>query len=125
MPRGTLEVLLVGAKGLKNTDHLKKSDPYAVLDVRSQVKKSSVASGQGSDPTWNETLLFTITDGLEELSIKLMDSDVGDDDFVGELTIPLEPLFTGGNIPVKEYTVKRGDKEKGVIRIALSFFPEA
>ncbi|KAL9685509.1 hypothetical protein QQ045_022959 [Rhodiola kirilowii] len=49
-----------------------KSDPYAVLAVRSQVKKSSVASGQGSDPTWNETLLSTITDDLEELSIKLM-----------------------------------------------------
>uniref|UniRef100_A0A7N0VFY1 C2 domain-containing protein n=1 Tax=Kalanchoe fedtschenkoi TaxID=63787 RepID=A0A7N0VFY1_KALFE len=100
-------------------------DPYVILAVRDQVKKSSVASGQGSEPAWNETFLFTITDGLEQLSIKIMDSDVGDDDFVGELIIPLEPLFTGGNIPVKAYTVKRGEKERGEIRIGLSFFPEA
>ncbi|PUZ48160.1 hypothetical protein GQ55_7G223100 [Panicum hallii var. hallii] len=87
MAQGTLEVLLVGAKGLENTDYLSNMDPYAVLKCRSQEQKSSVASGKGSDPEWNETFVFTVSDSTTELFIKLLDSDGGtDDDFVGEAT---------------------------------------
>ncbi|RRT54020.1 hypothetical protein B296_00036201 [Ensete ventricosum] len=90
MVRGKLEVLLVGAKGLENTDFLCNMDPYAVLTCRTQEQKSSVASGcidtgKGSDPEWNESFVFTVSDSVPELTIKLMDSDTGSsDDFVGE-----------------------------------------
>ncbi|RWW44513.1 hypothetical protein BHE74_00049738 [Ensete ventricosum] len=65
-------------------------DPYAVLTCRTQEQKSSVASGcidtgKGSDPEWNESFVFTVSDSVPELTIKLMDSDTGSsDDFVGE-----------------------------------------
>lgn len=40
----------------------------------------------GSEPEWNETFLFSVSEGVEELLIKLMDSDAGtDDDLVGEI----------------------------------------
>ncbi|KAE8772954.1 hypothetical protein D1007_54970 [Hordeum vulgare] len=66
MVHGTLEVLLVGAKGLENTDYLCK----------------------GSNPEWNESFVFTVSDQAAELVIKLMDSDSGTaDDFVGEATM--------------------------------------
>ncbi|PWZ27312.1 hypothetical protein Zm00014a_022298 [Zea mays] len=45
MVHGTLEVLLVGAKGLENTDYLCNMDPYAILKCRSQEQKSSIATG--------------------------------------------------------------------------------
>ena len=42
-------------------------------------------AGQGCEPEWNETFLFTVSDGTSELSIKIMDSDGGsEDDFVGK-----------------------------------------
>ncbi|PHT58052.1 Elicitor-responsive protein 3 [Capsicum baccatum] len=85
MVRGKLEVLLVSAKGLENTDFLNNMDPYVVLTCRTQEQKSSVASGKGSDPEWNETFIFSISEGVEELFLKIMDSDsIGEDDFVGE-----------------------------------------
>ena len=44
-----------------------------------------VTAGKGTEPEWNENFVFSVSDGVSELSIKIMDSDnVTDDDFVGE-----------------------------------------
>ncbi|CAN6268652.1 unnamed protein product [Urochloa humidicola] len=125
MAQGTLEVLLVGAKGLENTDYLSNMDPYAVLKCRSQEQKSSVASGKGCDPEWNETFVFTVSDNTEELFIKLLDSDGGtEDDFVGETTIPLEAVFTEGSIPPIVYNVVKDEEYRGEIKVGLTFTPD-
>lgn len=43
--------------------------------------------GKGSEPEWNETFVFTISEGASELTLKILDSDNGSgDDFVGEAT---------------------------------------
>lgn len=42
---------------------------------------------QGTEPHWNETFLFTISDFQCDLALKIMDSDnFTQDDFVGEAT---------------------------------------
>ncbi|XP_058078107.1 elicitor-responsive protein 3 isoform X2 [Magnolia sinica] len=125
MPAGTLEVLLVGAKGLENTDFLCNMDPYAILICRTQEQKSSVASGKGTEPEWNENFVFTVSEGVSEMTIKLMDSDnFSSDDFVGEATIPLEPLFMQGSIPPTVYNVVKDQEYCGEIRVGLTFTPE-
>ncbi|KAF2313260.1 hypothetical protein GH714_010058 [Hevea brasiliensis] len=151
MPLGTVEVLLVGAKGLENTDFLNGVDPYVVLACRTQEQKSSVASGiyvsnrseflaafliftyqirlekikERSEPEWNEKFSFEVSDGDTELTLKIMDSDVGAaDDFVGEATIPLEPLFLEGNLPSTAYKVVKEQEYKGEITVGLTFTPE-
>ncbi|OVA14113.1 C2 calcium-dependent membrane targeting [Macleaya cordata] len=125
MPQGTLEVLLIGAKGLENTDFLCNMDPYAILTCKSQEKKSSVASGAGTEPEWNETFVFTISEGASELTIKLLDSDSGTaDDVVGEATIPLDALFEEGNLPPASYNVVKDEQYCGEIKVALTFTPE-
>ncbi|KAG8065421.1 hypothetical protein GUJ93_ZPchr0004g39228 [Zizania palustris] len=125
MVQGTLEVLLVGAKGLENTDYLCNMDPYAVLKCRSQEQKSTIASGKGSDPEWNETFVFTVTHNATELIIKLLDSDSGTaDDFVGEATIPLEAIYTEGSIPTTVYNVVKDEEYRGEIKVGLTFTPE-
>ncbi|XP_057508463.1 elicitor-responsive protein 3 [Actinidia eriantha] len=122
MPQGTLEVLLVGAKGLEDTDFLSDMDPYAIITCRTQEQKSSVASGKGTSPEWNETFVFTLSDGVSELTIKIMDSDsLGEDDFVGEATIPLEPLFTEGSIPPTSYSVVKDQEFCGEVKVGLTF----
>ncbi|XP_031091415.1 elicitor-responsive protein 3 [Ipomoea triloba] len=125
MPQGTLEVVLVSAKGLENTDFLCNMDPYAILTCRTQEKKSSVASGKGSNPEWNETFLFNVSDGVSELKIKIMDSDnIGSDDVVGEAVIPLESVLSEGSIPQQSYNVVKEENFCGEIRVALTFRPE-
>ncbi|XP_072955687.1 elicitor-responsive protein 3-like [Typha angustifolia] len=125
MVRGTLEVLLVGAKGLENTDFLCDMDPYAILICRTQEQRSSIASGKGSDPEWNETFVFTVSGNVSELVIKLMDSDAGtSDDLVGEVTIPLEPLFSERSLPPTAYNVVKDQEYCGEIRVGLTFTPD-
>ncbi|XP_028767489.1 elicitor-responsive protein 3-like [Neltuma alba] len=126
MPHGTLEVLLVSAKSLENTDFLNNMDPYVILTCRTQEQKSSVASGKGSDPEWNETFVFNLTGDVSELVLKILDSDAGtDDDFVGEATIPLDALFTEGSIPPTAYNVVKDEEYHGEIKLGLTFTPEA
>ncbi|XVF51530.1 hypothetical protein PTKIN_Ptkin04bG0192100 [Pterospermum kingtungense] len=125
MPTGKLEVLLVSAKGLENTDFLCNMDPYVVFTCRTQEKKSSVASGKGSDPEWNERFEFTISEGVSELKLKIFDSDFGSqDDFVGEASIPLEPVFLEGNLPSTAYNVVKDEEYRGEIKIGLKFIAE-
>ncbi|TQE04551.1 hypothetical protein C1H46_009858 [Malus baccata] len=126
MPLGTLEVLLVEAKGLDNNDFMADMDPYVILTVKTQEKNSNVVSGQGSTPEWNETFLFTVSDDVSELNLKIMEKDnFSADDFVGEATICLEPVFTEGSLPPAAYNVVNKDKEFcGEIKIGLTFTPE-
>ncbi|XP_077239734.1 elicitor-responsive protein 3-like [Tasmannia lanceolata] len=170
MPQGTIQVLLVSAKALENTDFLTKfllwihfhcdilytlyladfsaiissdldflelnvqifkiyfncnMDPYVILIWRTQEQKSSVASGKGSEPEWNETFVFTVSDSTSELTLKIMDSDFGsEDDFVGEATLSLEPLFMEGSIPPTIYNVVKDQEYCGEIKIGISFTPE-
>ncbi|XP_054824479.1 elicitor-responsive protein 3 [Prosopis cineraria] len=125
MPQGTLEVLLVSAKGLENTDFLNNMDPFVILTCRTQEQKSSVASGKGSEPEWNETFVFNLTGDVSELTLKILDSDVGsNDDFVGEATIPLDALFTEGSVPATAYNVVKNEEYRGEIRVGLTFTPE-
>ncbi|KAK6141025.1 hypothetical protein DH2020_025235 [Rehmannia glutinosa] len=122
MAQGTLEVQLISAKGLENTDFLSGMDPYAILTCRTQEKKSSVASGDGSCPEWNETFLFTVSGGVTELKIKLFDKDTfTEDDLVGEATIPLEPVFAEESVPPMSYNVVKDEQYCGEIRVGLKF----
>ncbi|XP_062074255.1 elicitor-responsive protein 3 [Humulus lupulus] len=126
MAQGTLEVLLVNAKGLENTDFLSDMDPYVILTCRTQEQKSSVASGKGTEPEWNENFVFSVnSEGVSELTLKIMDSDgITQDDFVGEATISLDALFTEGSIPPTVYNVVKDQEYRGEIRVGLNFIPE-
>ncbi|KAI3909514.1 hypothetical protein MKW92_049741 [Papaver armeniacum] len=114
MPQGILHVILIRAKGLKDTDFLSNMDPYAVLTCRTREKKSGVATGRGSEPEWNESFLFTISEGASELLIKLWDNDTGrKDDVIGVATVP-EGI----------YNVVKDEEYCGEIKLSLLFRPE-
>ncbi|XP_068307118.1 elicitor-responsive protein 3-like isoform X1 [Pyrus communis] len=124
MPRGTLEVNLVNAKGLKNTEFFGNMDPYVIITCKKQQKKSKVATAQGSNPEWNESFVFGVADGVTELHLMIMDKDTGSaDDFVGELSIPLRTIYEEGKLPPMKYNVLRNKKYRGEIKIGFTFTP--
>ncbi|KAL9234447.1 hypothetical protein vseg_009319 [Gypsophila vaccaria] len=125
MPQGKLEVLLVNAKGLDNSDFLSSMDPYVLLICRTQEQKSSVSTDTGSNPEWNETFIFTVSGDVPELHLKIMDKDsFTADDFVGEAKIPLEGVFEEGSLPPTSYTVVKDGEFKGEIKVGLTFIKE-
>ncbi|GAA0161933.1 calcium-binding protein [Lithospermum erythrorhizon] len=101
-------------------------DPYVVLTCRTQEKKSSIASGKGTSPEWNETFLFSIAHGTSKLLLKIYDSDgLSGDDFVGETTIPLEPVFHSGSIEPTSYSVVKDGDYCGEVKVGLLFTEES
>ncbi|PWZ44197.1 hypothetical protein Zm00014a_017285 [Zea mays] len=100
-------------------------DPFVILTCRTQEQKSSVANGAGSEPEWNETFVFTVSDDTPQLHLKIMDSDLTNDDFVGEATIPLEAVFQEGSLPPAVHPVVKEEKYCGEVKLALTFTPAA
>ncbi|KAF7012410.1 hypothetical protein CFC21_026603 [Triticum aestivum] len=124
MVRGKLEVLLVSAKGLDDSDFFNSMDPYVILTCRSHEQKSTVASGAGSEPEWNETFVFAVSGDAPELRVKIMDSDaLSADDLVGEACIPLEAVLQEGSLPPAVHRVVKDEEYRGEIKIALTFTP--
>ncbi|MED6216649.1 hypothetical protein PIB30_009536 [Stylosanthes scabra] len=100
-------------------------DPFVILTCRSQTQQSSVASNQGSNPEWNETFVFNVSDGVKDIQLKIMDQDLGScDDFVGEVTIPLAAVFAEGSVPPHPYTVVKNGHYCGEIKLGLKFMQE-
>ncbi|CAI8607202.1 unnamed protein product [Vicia faba] len=126
MPRGTLEVVLISAKGLDDNDFLTSVDPYVILTYRAQEHKSNVQEGAGSNPQWNETFLFTVSDSASasELNLKIMEKDNYNDDNIGEAKISLDAVLDEGSVPESVYKLVKEEKYCGEIRVALTFKPE-
>ncbi|KAE8790302.1 Elicitor-responsive protein 3 [Hordeum vulgare] len=121
MVRGKLEVLLVSAKGLDDSDFFNSMDPYVILTCRSHEQKSTVASGAGSEPEWNETFVFAVSGNAPELRVKIMDSDAfSADDLVGEAW---QAVLQEGSLPPAVHRVVKDEEYRGEIKIALTFTP--
>ncbi|MCL7025032.1 hypothetical protein MKW94_023218 [Papaver nudicaule] len=137
MTRGTLEVLLVDASKLKDTDFIGKMDPYVVIQFGNQKRKSTVARGDGKAALWNEKFTFDVEypDNIKDehqqykLNITIMDKDrFSRDDFVGESTIYVTDVLSLGvkngtsDIRTSKYRVVLQNKTySGEIRMGVSF----
>ncbi|XWS65984.1 hypothetical protein CRYUN_Cryun05aG0161300 [Craigia yunnanensis] len=133
MAAGILEVLLVSAKGLEDTDFLGGMDPYVIIQYKGQERKSSVARGGGSSPSWNEKFTFKVeypgSGDDYKLILKIMDKDTfSADDFVGQATIYVEDLLAigaeKGNAelhPCKHSVVLADQSYCGGIQVGVTF----
>lgn len=136
MTIGTMEVHLVSARGLKNTDLLGNIDPYVLVQYKGQERKSNIARGQGNNPVWDEKLTFRAEypggDGEYKLVLKIMDHDnFSSDDYLGEAVIYLKDLLQLGvengtaEIHPSKYSIVAGDLSfSGEIKVGLTFTPK-
>ncbi|XP_039067122.1 16 kDa phloem protein 1-like [Hibiscus syriacus] len=111
MASGILEVFLVSAKGLDDTDFL----------------------GDGSNPSWNEKFTFRVeypgSGGDYKLILKIMDKDTfSSDDFIGQATIYVKDLLAIGAEkgsaeihPTKHSVVNAENSYRGDITVGVTF----
>ncbi|KAL6311852.1 hypothetical protein AAG906_024446 [Vitis piasezkii] len=134
MTIGMLEVLLLDARGLQDTDFLGGMDPYVLIQYKNQERKSSVARGLRS-PVWNEVHIqsgISRGEGQYKLVLKIMDKDTfSADDFLGQASIYLEDLLALGvengkaELHPCKYRVVRTDQTYcGEIRVGINFTPK-
>ncbi|KAK7838199.1 16 kDa phloem protein 1 [Quercus suber] len=133
MAIGLMEVLLVNAKGVGDTDFFGRMDPYVLIQYKSQERKSSVARGQGGSPVWNEKITFRVEypgqGDQYKLILNIMDKDTfSADDFIGQATIYVEDLMALGvengtaELHPRKYSVVRKDQSYcGEIEVGVTF----
>ncbi|WOH12387.1 hypothetical protein DCAR_0831890 [Daucus carota subsp. sativus] len=138
MATGVMEVTLVKARGLKNTDFILggKIDPYVVIRYKDEEQRSTVAKGKGSEPVWNEKFAFSVdypgSDDEHKLLLHIMDKDTfSADDFLGRSTIYLNDIFELGvenGTAVVEPTiysvVDSNQRYSGEIQVGITFTPK-
>ena len=121
------QIVIVGAKGLRKTDVMGKSDPYAVLTVDDvEIGKTEVVP-KTLDPVWESS--FNLKLNAESvLKIELFDHDSSSlHDFLGQLEIPLGQVASSDlTFPVKTIALTgkdgrpAGKKVQGVLTVVLN-----
>ena len=85
---------LVDARNLANRELFGKQDPYAVIKVGKNRKRSRTVKDGGTNPSFqSEQLLVHVrrNDFINDVEVKLYDDDVGMDDVIGSCTFSLLP----------------------------------
>ncbi|KAI3888177.1 hypothetical protein MKX03_020575 [Papaver bracteatum] len=132
MTRGTLEVLLVDASKLKDTDFFGKMDPYVIIQFGNQKRQSTVARRQGKAPVWKEKFTFDVEypDNIRDehhqykLNLTVMDRDrFSRDDFIYVTDVLSLGVENGtSEIRASKYRVVLHNKTYyGEIRVGISF----
>jgi hypothetical protein len=92
---GRLDVRIVEARNLPNTELIGKPDPYVVVQVEQSSHKTSVASST-TNPKWDEVFKFVVADPDScQLELKLWNKNMVSDDFMGLYKMNLSGLERG------------------------------
>lgn len=92
-----LLVRVMEARNLPPSDSNGLSDPYVKLQLGKQKHKTKVVK-KSLNPCWGEEFTFKVEDLHEELLISVLDEDkYFNDDFVGQLRLPVGQVFDAVN----------------------------
>ncbi|KAF2592513.1 hypothetical protein F2Q70_00044195 [Brassica cretica] len=95
-PQGKLIVTVVKATNLKNKELIGKSDPYATIHIRPVFKYKTKAIENNLNPVWDQTFELIAEDKeTQSLTIEVFDKDVGQDERLGLVKLPLSSLEVG------------------------------
>lgn len=112
----TVIVNAVGARGLKNTEVLSRQDPYLSLQLSEEqrARTTRVSLDTGRSAVWNDSFVFLVNDtGKAELSVTVMNSNVGADTVIGKGKIDISSLLSGDGSLDQWYTIF--DEKDGTI----------
>ena len=116
-PPVTMVVLeVIRARNLLAKDSNGFSDPYAVIRMGNQKVKTRIIK-KNLDPVWDEEFVLSVSRvESETIEISLWDWDFGpgNDDFLGQLTIPLVDVLHGGDIFEKWNVLQKRTQKSSV-----------
>ncbi|XP_048225606.1 C2 and GRAM domain-containing protein At1g03370 [Ricinus communis] len=123
-----LLVRVIEARNLPPMDPNGLSDPYVRVQLGKQKFKTKVVK-RNLNPSWGEEFSFRVDDLNEEIVISVLDEDkYFNDDFVGQLKVPISIIFDADNksLGTTWYTLqpknkKSKHKDCGEILLGICF----
>ena len=95
--QGSLTVSLLEARELAPKDKRGTSDPYVILTLGGERRKSKTIP-RNLNPKWNESFALAVYDLQEMLQVEVFDKDLlSKDDFLGCVSLPVEQIVDSFN----------------------------
>ena len=118
---GCLKLNVVEAHLSHSTD-CNKMDPYVVIQVREQEFKTQVKQEAGKEPKWNECFEIDVKYIGDDMTVKVMDDDIGRDDTIGVAKIKLSSFCVNGGFD-EWYEISYKGKSAGKIHLSSVWHP--
>lgn len=96
MPEGTLEVIVVEGRELKDRDIVGQNDAYVEIYLEKKYKQRTKTISDTNNPTWNERFTFNIHKGDDTIHFDVYDADVVGRDAIGHCKVKLKHVFDDG-----------------------------
>ncbi|KAF8639740.1 hypothetical protein AX17_001002 [Amanita inopinata Kibby_2008] len=148
---GTLIVVVLKANHLPNKRHIGKQDPYCVVAVNGEKRRTKAIKRGGQHPEWDEEIRFTLFEDTEDTSeqsaqknstpppppknvrrpknirggramkVACFADDPREPDFIGEADVDLTEVLTKGETD-EWFTLTNKDKFAGKVYLELTFW---
>merc|ERR1719209_2001826 len=113
-----IELTVYAARDLPKKGMFGKADPYVVISLGDQKLKSATINNT-YNPQWDlKTTLHVQPNAPRDISIVVLDEDVGKDDLVGEIFLNIDDLLKVGGL--KDAWVPLGGCKSGEVQISSS-----
>ncbi|XP_047950715.1 elicitor-responsive protein 3 [Salvia hispanica] len=117
-----LEVTVVGCNKLKDTEWISRQDPYVFLEYGSSKFRTRTCTDGGKNPTFQEKFVFTLIEGLRELSVVVWNSNtLTFDDFIGTGKVPLQKVLSEGYDDTAWPLQDKRGRHAGEVRLIMHF----
>ena len=120
-------VRVMEARNLPPTDSNGLGDPYVKLQLGKQKSKTKVVK-KSLNPSWGEEFSFRVEDLNEQLLVSVLDEDYLNDEFIGQLRVPVSRVFDADNksldtawYPLQPKNKKSKNKDCGAFFLRFSF----
>ena len=116
-----LHLKVIEARGLDKMDKMSDSDPYCIIQFNGGKEKYQTTVKQDTnDPVWNESFVIPVNvPNPAILHILLLDKDVGNDDKMAWVEVPISTMQVGQEID-QWYTLTPCKKAKKGGQLHLS-----
>ncbi|CAF0918443.1 unnamed protein product [Rotaria sordida] len=124
MPEGTLEVIVLEGRELKDRDIVGQNDAYIEIYMDKKYKQRTKTISNTNNPVWNERFTFNVHKGDDTIHFDVYDADVVGRDSIGNCKVKLKHVFDDGKFDewVKLPTML-GLSSNGQIHIIMNFRP--
>jgi Ca2+-dependent lipid-binding protein len=122
MPVGTLEVIIVEGRHLKDRDFVGQNDAYVEIYLDKKYKQRTTTIYNSHNPIWNERFTFNLQKDDDTIHFGVYDADVVGQDSIGNGKVKLKHVFDDGKFDEwVKLPAKLGLSSHGEIRIIMNF----
>lgn len=122
MPAGTLEVIIVEGRHLKDRDLVGQNDAYVEIYMDKKYKQRTTTISNSNNPAWNERFVFNLQKGDDTIHFDVYDADVVGRDSIGSGKVKLKHVFDDGMFDEwVKLPAKLGLSSHGEIHVIMRF----